>query len=134
MLRGLLWDGVPGIPGCDPGGPSVPHHIQCGGGRSVPTLGSSGGRYIERAGQAWTEGTTPKRPIIRRWRHGKVIRPGMDAGRFQHPSRSVWFSGTVEECQEEYLNVLPSLSGSRHPVGGGIRAADDGREASNCHK
>ena len=34
----------------------------------------------------------------------------------------------VDEFWEDVQNGLPSLSGSRHPVGGGVRAADDGSE------
>ena len=65
MLRGLLWDGVPGIPGCDPGGPSVPHHIQCGGGRSGSTLGSGDGRVRGRVGQVQTGGMTQNLLLLR---------------------------------------------------------------------
>ena len=62
--RGVLWDRIPGIPGGDAGGPSVPHHIQCGGGCSGPILGSGGGREIGRAGRERTGGKTPKRPLL----------------------------------------------------------------------
>ena len=62
--RGILQDTVPGIPGGDVGGPSVPHHIQCGGGRSGPTLGSGNGRDSGRAGRAQAGGTTPKCPLL----------------------------------------------------------------------
>ena len=37
-IRGLLRDGIPGIPGGGAGVPSVLHHIQYGGGLSGSTL------------------------------------------------------------------------------------------------
>ena len=63
--RGLLWDSDPGILGGDAGVTSAPHHIQCGGGRSGPTLGSGGGRESGQAGRAYPGGTTPKRSLLR---------------------------------------------------------------------
>ena len=46
---------------------------------------------------------------------------------FQHLVRDVQSSGPADECQEEVHNGMPYLLGSRHPVGGGRRLADDGR-------
>ena len=63
--RGLLWDSDPGILGGDAGGPSAPHHIQCGGGRSGPTMGSGDGIESGRTRREQTGGTTPKRPLLR---------------------------------------------------------------------
>ena len=48
---------------------------------------------------------------------------------FQHPGRDLLSSGSAEKCREDGRNGLPSLSGSNHPVGGGIRAVDDGHGA-----
>ena len=82
MRRGILWVVVPVIRGGGVGGPSVPHHIQCGGGRSGPTLGSGGGRESGRSGRVRRAGTTLKRPILGVSWDFSVIRPGMDAGGF----------------------------------------------------
>ena len=66
MIRYIKWvECIAGIPGSDAGGPSLPLHIKCGGGRSGLTMGSGGGRESGRAGQARKIWTTPKRPILR---------------------------------------------------------------------
>ena len=39
----LIRVGVSGIQGCDAGGPSIPHNMQCGGGCGGTTLGLSDG-------------------------------------------------------------------------------------------
>ena len=44
--KGLLWNGIPGIPG------GVSHHLQYGGERSGSTLVRVGGREIGRTGLA----------------------------------------------------------------------------------
>ena len=62
--RGILRDVIPGIPGGDSGGPSVPHRIQCGVGLSSLTLVKGDGRDSVQAGRARTVGTTPKRPLL----------------------------------------------------------------------
>ena len=51
----------------------------------------------------------------------------MSSGGFQHPGRAVQSGDTEVKCQEDGRNGLTSLSGSRHPVRGGLRAADYGR-------
>ena len=51
----------------------------------------------------------------------------MAAGSFQHLGRDVRLGGTEDEFWEDGHNGLPSLSGIGHPVGGGVRAVDDGR-------
>ena len=51
----------------------------------------------------------------------------MAAGGFQHPGRDVRSGGPQEEFWEDSQNGLTSLSGIGHPVGGGVRAADDRR-------
>ena len=63
--RGIMWYGVTGIPVVDVGGPSYPHHIQCGGGCSGLTLCSGGGRERRQEVRAQTGGMTPKRLLIR---------------------------------------------------------------------
>ena len=119
--RGQLRDAIPGIPGGDAGGPWIPHYIHCGGGWSGTKLGSGGGSKRRRAGRASTGGTTPNLPLLRVWRHGSVIRPGMAAEGFQHPSRAVCQSGKADKCQEDSWNGLLSLSGSGRPVIVGVR-------------
>ena len=49
--RQLLQRGIPRILGGDSGGPDVPHHFQCGCGRSVAPLGLTGGREQRRSGR-----------------------------------------------------------------------------------
>ena len=62
--RGLLRDVVPGFPGGDAGGPSIPNHIQCSGGRSGTELGSGDGRARRWEEQVRTGGMTLKRPLL----------------------------------------------------------------------
>ena len=62
--RGLLLDGVTGIPGGDAGGTSVSHHIQRGGGHSGPTLVIGDGRASGQVERARTGGTKPKHPLL----------------------------------------------------------------------
>ena len=50
----------------------------------------------------------------------------MAAGGVQHPDQAVKSSGTADEYQEDGRNGMISLPGSGYPVGGGVRAADDG--------
>ena len=61
---GILWVGLPGIQGCDAGGPAVPHHLQhgggCGGEAQVRGDGRGGGREV----RVWTGGKTPKLPLL----------------------------------------------------------------------
>ena len=64
--RGILQDGVTGILRGDAGGPSITHHIQCGGGCSGLTLVIGGGRESRQAVQVRTVGMTSKRPLLRR--------------------------------------------------------------------
>ena len=51
----------------------------------------------------------------------------MDAGGGFHPGRSVWLVGSEEIFREDGWNGLPYVSGSRHPVRGGIQMADGRR-------
>ena len=51
----------------------------------------------------------------------------MAAGGVQHPGRDVLLVGSKYKRQEDGQNGLPPVSGSGNPVGGGVRAADDGR-------
>ena len=101
--------------------------LQCDGGRSGPTLGSGGGIERGQPERAWMGGTTPKLPLLRGCRHGRIIRPGLGVGVFQHPGRAVWLSGPTGECWEDGRNCTPSLLGIVYPVGGGIWVADEGR-------
>ena len=96
MRRGLLRDGVPGIPGGDAGGPSVPHHIQCGGGRSGLTLCRSDVIASGWVGQARTGGMAPKHSLLRGLWYGSVIRPRIASEGFQHPGSDIQSSGLVE--------------------------------------
>ena len=63
---GLLWEGLTGLHGGDTGGPSVPHHLQQGGGCSDLVLGRGDSRECRNAGWVHTGGQTPKRPLLRR--------------------------------------------------------------------
>ena len=63
-LWGILWDAITGILEDDAGGGSVPHHIQCGSGRSGSILGRCDGRAIGRAGRTLTGRTTPNHHIL----------------------------------------------------------------------
>ena len=49
----------------------------------------------------------------------------MAEGGFQHPGRDVQLGGTDEKCREDGRDGMLSLSGSGHPIGGGVRAEDD---------
>ena len=51
----------------------------------------------------------------------------MAAGGVQHPVRDVLLGGSEEKHWEDGWNGLLYVSDSRHPVGGGIRTADDRR-------
>ena len=85
----LLRVGVSGIQGRYTGGPSTPHHLQCGGGCGGTTLGCSDGGECGRAEQARTRGQTPKCPLLRGFRNGCIIRTAMAPGGLQHHSRYV---------------------------------------------
>ena len=98
VRRGILRDGVTGIPGGDVGGPSYPHHIQCGGGCSGTTLCSGVERERRRAKQAQMGGMTPNRILKRGWWHGSIFRPGMATGGFKYPSRDFRPSGPADKC------------------------------------
>ena len=126
VCGGYYWTAFQVFQGGDVGGPYVPHHIQCGSGRSGSTLGTGDSRAIGRSGRAQTGGMTPKRHLIRRWWHGSVIIPGMDAEVFKNPVRDVRLGVPEDNCQEDSRNGLLTLSGSRHPVGGGVQETDGG--------
>ena len=51
----------------------------------------------------------------------------MAAGGVRHPDWDVQLSGNVEKYREDGHNGIPSLPGSGYPVGGSLRALDDGR-------
>ena len=63
-LRGILREGILEILVVDVGGSSVPHHSQCVGGRSGPTLGSGDGRESRRARREQMGGKAPKLPVL----------------------------------------------------------------------
>ena len=47
--------------GCDPGGPPIPHHLQCGGGSSGASLDIVGGSILRREGRVGKGGDTLRR-------------------------------------------------------------------------
>ena len=57
--------------GGDPGGPPIPHHLQCGGRISVESLDIVGGRRRRREGRVGNGGDTPRRHFYADYGHVK---------------------------------------------------------------
>ena len=66
--------------GGDPGGPPIPHHLQCGGGLSGVSLDIVGGKRREEEGQVEKGGDTLRRHFLRVLWTGRINGTSLVAG------------------------------------------------------